>query len=81
VLGGHSIGHSKQEMCMYSYMCPIPNRFRTFSLYNSKIVHKKEILHTVSIKQKKNSVVLVRKRTTPTERPPFVGEVSANFSG
>jgi hypothetical protein len=26
-----------------------------------------------------NSVALVRKRTTPTERPPLVGEVSANF--
>jgi hypothetical protein len=25
------------------------------------------------------SVVLVRKRTIPTERPPHVGEVSANF--
>jgi hypothetical protein len=24
---------------------------------------------------------LVRKRTIPTERPPLVGEVSANFSG
>jgi hypothetical protein len=27
-----------------------------------------------------NSVVLVRKRTIPTERPQPVGEVSANFS-
>jgi hypothetical protein len=32
-------------------------------------------------KTKTNSVVLVRKRTILTERPPFVGEVSANFSG
>jgi hypothetical protein len=30
---------------------------------------------------KKNSVALVRKRTIPTERPPLVGEVNANFSG
>jgi hypothetical protein len=31
-------------------------------------------------KQKqKHSVALVRKRTIPTERLPFVGEVSANF--
>jgi len=30
---------------------------------------------------KLNSVVLVRKRTIPTERPPPVGEVSANFCG
>jgi len=31
--------------------------------------------------QKKNSVALVRTRTIPTERPPPVGEVSANFCG
>jgi hypothetical protein len=28
---------------------------------------------------KKNSVASVRERTMPTERPPLVGEVSANF--
>ena len=36
-------------------------------------------------KQKKNnklnSVALVREQTIPTERPPPVGEVSANFCG
>jgi hypothetical protein len=26
-------------------------------------------------------MALVRKRTIPAERPPFVGEVSANFYG
>jgi hypothetical protein len=31
--------------------------------------------------KKTNSVALVRKRTIPNERPPLVGEVSANFSG
>jgi hypothetical protein len=30
--------------------------------------------------KKKNSVVLVRKRTIPSERPQPAGEVSANFS-
>ena len=30
---------------------------------------------------KLNSVVLVRERIIPTERPPPVGEVSANFCG
>jgi hypothetical protein len=30
---------------------------------------------------KKNSLALVRKRTIPTERPPLVGEVSANVCG
>jgi hypothetical protein len=28
-----------------------------------------------------NSGVLIRQRTIPTERPPLVGEVNANFSG
>jgi hypothetical protein len=28
-----------------------------------------------------NAMALVRERTTPTERPPLVGEVSANFCG
>jgi hypothetical protein len=27
------------------------------------------------------SVALIRKRTIPTERPPFVDELSANFCG
>jgi hypothetical protein len=31
--------------------------------------------------KKKHSGTLVRKRTIPTERPPLVDEVSANFSG
>ena len=30
---------------------------------------------------KLNSVALVHERTIPTERPPLVGEVSANFCG
>jgi hypothetical protein len=34
-----------------------------------------------SIKLKTNPVALVRKLTIPTERPPLVAEVSANFSG
>jgi hypothetical protein len=39
-----------------------------------------EILYSFS-KLKLNSVALVRKRTIPTERPPHVVEVSANFCG
>jgi hypothetical protein len=31
--------------------------------------------------QQKKSGALVRQPTTPTERPPLLGEVSANFSG
>jgi hypothetical protein len=36
-------------------------------------------LYSQSFRQ--NSVVSVRKRIIPTERPPLVGEVNANFSG
>jgi hypothetical protein len=48
ILGGHSIGHSKETV--YMYLCPIPNGFRdrAVSLYSSKIVDKKQILRTVS---------------------------------
>jgi hypothetical protein len=35
---------------------------------------------TVVYKLELNSVILVRKRTITTERPPLVGEVSAIFS-
>jgi hypothetical protein len=54
---------------------PIPS-------YLSKI--KCNIVHpptSWSTKLKLNSVALVRKRTIATERPPLVGEVSANFCG
>jgi hypothetical protein len=34
----------------------------------------------IHICEKKNSVVLVRKGTIPTEWPQAIGEVSANFS-
>ena len=34
-----------------------------------------------TVPKKKNSVALVRERTIPTEQPPPVGEVSANFCG
>jgi hypothetical protein len=48
MLGGHSIGYSKQTV--YMHMCPIPNGFRdkAISLCIFKIVNKKEILRTVS---------------------------------
>jgi hypothetical protein len=35
-------------------------------------------LHFISLK---DSVAWVHERTTPTERPPIVGEVSAKFFG
>jgi hypothetical protein len=33
------------------------------------------------LNKKTTYVVIFRKRNIPTERPPLVGEVSANFSG
>jgi hypothetical protein len=37
--------------------------------------------HVLNAKNKTNSVAWVREGTIPTERPPLVGEDSANFSG
>jgi hypothetical protein len=45
----------------------------------SSIQEALQPVNRFTTKQKTNSVVLVRKRTIPTERPPLVGEVSANF--
>ena len=44
---------------------------------------KVELLMVWLVKRpiKKDTVALVRERTIPTERPPPVGEVSANFCG
>jgi hypothetical protein len=38
-------------------------------------------IHSDAAYKKKNSVASVRKRTIPTERPPLVGQLSANFCG
>ena len=54
--------------------CPIQCIPRAFSPRVKPTSH----LH---LKKKLNSVALVRTRTIPTERPPPVGEVSANFCG
>jgi hypothetical protein len=44
-------------------------------------IHPPPPIADITQELKKGSVVLVRKQTIPTERPPLVGEVSANFSG
>jgi len=65
----------------------------TSSLYNKKVynlmmadieaetlvVKTSYVEHLLNLNL--NSVALVRERTIPTERPPPVGEVSANFCG
>jgi hypothetical protein len=46
------------------------------------VITQFRVTNLYSVKETKtNSVTLVRKKTIPTERPPLVGEVSANFSG
>jgi hypothetical protein len=56
--------------------------FRTFCNTNpDKALNSRVKATLAQLKTKTNSVVLVRKRTIPTKRPPLLGEVSANFSG
>ena len=54
--------------------------FMAQTYYKLRFSHKAISRHKYQNKQT-NSVVLVRTRTIPTERPPPVGEVSANFCG
>jgi hypothetical protein len=42
---------------------------------------KTDMMQTPPPKKKLNSMVWVRERTIPTERPPLAGEVIANFCG
>jgi hypothetical protein len=58
----------RKESC-----CAHPQR----GIYKSSSTLKMKVVK----KNNKISVVLVCERTIPTERPPFVGEVSANFCG
>jgi hypothetical protein len=58
------------------------------SCSTSAVEQVRQCMHSVSntgelvrLLYKKKLRGLVRQRTIPTERPPLVGEVSANFSG
>jgi hypothetical protein len=51
-----------------------------FTTYSMKPLFLSSDGEVLGIK-KTNSVALVRERTMTTERPPLVGEVSANFCG
>jgi hypothetical protein len=68
----------------------ITKRYRTFTCGEGKrgaaIIIQENTIDALLITQlleikTKNSMALVRERTIPTERPPPVGEVSANFCG
>jgi hypothetical protein len=45
-LGGHSIGHSKQKLCMY--MCPIPNGFRNRAILPYSTLYRRETRHVLT---------------------------------
>jgi hypothetical protein len=53
-------------------------KYVNLGTYNFAIVYDNKYLGKIL---RFNSVALVRDRTIPTERPPPVGEVSANFCG
>jgi hypothetical protein len=50
-------------------------------LRKQKTISERSRIQNIDYKlqEKKTPWLLVRKRTIPTERPPLVGEVSANF--
>ena len=59
----------------------IPRRAAQLVHRHSYEVFRLRSTHHHTKKTKLNSVALVREQTIPTERPPPVGEVSANFCG
>jgi len=58
----------------YNYLSALPHKVKDIIKCNT-------LRWDISGFHKLNSVALVRERTIPTERPPPVGEVSANFCG
>jgi hypothetical protein len=86
----HSIRRTLQVMNLFFLLISVP--CCDFHFRSEKITKrasditgkfKKNVtFFTVEVSYKKlNSVALVRERTIPTERPPPVGEGSANFCG
>jgi hypothetical protein len=55
--------------------------FPTILWASTKVCNISRLFWRILRDMKKNSVTWVRERTIPTERPPLVGEVSANFCG
>jgi hypothetical protein len=62
----------RRAMCIFNRSQDLYLQLQCFAISG---LHKEKGI------KKLNSVALVRKRTIPTERPPHVGEVSANFCG
>jgi hypothetical protein len=65
----HGLSHECYFLAIYNYLYQLTLALDT-CLQQHQINRKK-----------KNSMVWVRERTIPTERPPLFGEVVANFYG
>jgi hypothetical protein len=63
----------KQTLEYFSYTVNSASGISNCDIADPSIIAEK--------KREKNSMVCVRERTIPTERPPLVGEVIANFCG
>jgi hypothetical protein len=50
-------------------------------LADSGGLHSAFVTSALNVNTKLNSTALVCERSTPTERPPLVGEIGANFCG
>jgi hypothetical protein len=71
---------------MSTWLCGITNKKTVWVLYKNVGHIKDQIIwmHTLEhtkLTKKTNSMVWVRERTIPAERPPLVGEVGANSCG
>jgi hypothetical protein len=78
----HYRRHSVQSKILFICFLKHPHIEKCFKCYLSRTSLR--VRHTLSRqtkKKKRNSVALVRKLTKPIERPPLLGEVSANFCG
>ena len=81
----------RQMICIKIFLdCLTPRKETARSYQTTVTIHHLMPYHTTEgltlrssfiTSLKLNSVALVRTRTIPTERPPPVGEVSANFCG
>jgi hypothetical protein len=66
---------------LYFLMADMKKQAFTLSFASKLVVLAAHKLRHNIMTLKLNSMALVRERTIPTEQPPPVGEVSANFCG
>jgi hypothetical protein len=81
---------SSEDFCVQSFVASVTLHLRgtlyenvpksSTSSSDHQCLFSPTLPFTCSLQNKTNSVVLVRKRTVPTERPPLVGEVGTSSS-